>query len=378
VSHEVGREGLDPAAPVRVGEDVRRRLRFAVPFAGLWLLLLVQPAADAIDRASAVWQGVLAVNLLLAFSITYLTLVVIAWDQRRRRTARWLLLLLVLLALLVLPLTGASGLTTFVFVAVITQISMPWQRAVLATAVLIAMSVVISLVAGWSDPYSWVFPIAAASLAMFGVARMSERNRALLEAQHDREQYAVLAERERFARDLHDILGHSLTVITVKAELAGRLVDRDPERAHAEVADIERLARQALADVRATVGNYRSVSLAAEIASARSALLAAGIEPDLPTALDDVPERVAETFGHVVREGITNVVRHSGAARCAVLVGPDRVEVLDDGRGARAIRDGHGLQGLRARVEELGGRLDAGPRADGTGFRLAARINGTP
>ena len=374
---EVARDELDRAEAVRDEQATRRRLRYAVPFAGLWLLLLIQPATDAVDRATAAWQAVLAVVLLVAFAATYLTLVVIVWDQRRARLGRLLLLVLVVLALLVLPLTGESGLTTFIFVAVIAQISFPWRVAVLVAAGLMMLSVVIAQLAGWGDPYGLVFPIAAASLAMFGVARMTERNRALLEAQHDREQYAVLAERERFARDLHDILGHSLTVITVKSELAGRLVDLDPERARAEIADVERLARQALADVRATVGNYRQVSLAAEIASARSALVAAGIEPDLPTAVDDVPERVAETFGYVVREGITNVVRHSGATTCAVHVGPDSVEVVDDGRGGDAGSDGHGLEGLRARVETLGGRLDAGPRGDGTGFRLAARI-GSP
>lgn len=357
-------------------QALRRRMRYAVPFAGLWLLLLLQPASDAVDRASSPWQAVLAVVLLVAFSVTYLTLVVVVWEKRHQRLGRGLLLLLLVLGLLVLPLSGASGLTTLIFVAVIAQISLPWRLAALVAVGLIVLSVVISLLAGWKDPYSWVFPIAAASLAMFGVARMIERNRAVLETQHEREQYAVLFERERFARDLHDILGHSLTVITVKSELAGRLVDRDPERARAEIADVERLARQALADVRATVGNYRHVSLAAEIASARSALLAAGIEPDLPTAVDDVPERVSETFGYVVREGITNVVRHSGAVRCTVRVRADSIEVLDDGRGGAVGHDGHGLEGLRARIEALGGRLDAGPRTDGPGFRLAASIGG--
>jgi len=380
---QAGRSTLDErVVRWRIGEDVRdqqvlrRRLRYAVPFAGAWLLLLIQPGSDAIDRATGPWQAVLAVVLLLAFCTTYLTLVVIVWDQRRSGLARALLGLLVVLALAVLPLTGASGLTTLIFVAVIAQVMFPWRVAVVVAAGLIVLSVVVSLLAGSSDVYGFAFPIAAASLAMFGVARMTERNRALIDAQHDREQYAVLAERERFARDLHDILGHSLTVITVKSELAGRLVDRDPERARAEIADVERLARQALADVRATVGNYREVSLAAEIASARSALLAAGIEPDLPTAVDDVPERVAATFGYVVREGITNVVRHSGATHCSVRVSPDCVEVVDDGRGATDVHDGHGLEGLRARVEQLGGRVEAGPTVDGTGFRLAARIGG--
>lgn len=352
----------------------RRRLRFALPFAGVWLLLLIAPASDAIDRSSSWLQSALAVVVILAFCAVYLWVVALTWDRRLDAVGLRLLALLGVLAALIVLLAGSSGLATLIFLAVVVQIVLPWPAAVAGAIGLALLSVGVSHVAGWSDPWSWVPSILGASLAMFGVARMAERNRAIVDAQHERAQNAVLAERERFGRDLHDILGHSLTVITVKSELAGRLVDRDPERARAEIADVERLARQALADVRATVGNYREVSLAAEIASARSALLAAGIEPDLPGAVDDVPPSVAATFGYVVREGVTNVVRHSGATRCTVRVAPDLVEVVDDGRPSPGAEEGYGLTGLRARVEGVGGRLDACPLPDGAGFRLAASV----
>ena len=119
----------------------------------------------------------------------------------------------------------------------------------------------------------------------------------------------------RIARDLHDLLGHSLTAASVKAQLAGRLVGQDDARAAAEIGDVERLTRQVLADVRAAVAGYREVSLAVELATAREVLGAAGIAADLPGAVDEVPAGQRELFGWVVREGVTNAVRHSRRQR---------------------------------------------------------------
>ena len=192
---------------------------------------------------------------------------------------------------------------------------------------------------------------------MFGVPALIRRNRELAEAaQQELARLAVEQERTRFARDLHDLLGHSLTVVAVKAELAGRLVGRDPARAAAEIAEVERLARQALADVRAAVAGYREVTLAAELATARAALGAAGIDADLPGAVDDVPAARRELFGWVVREGVTNVVRHSGVPRARSGSTPTTVEIVDDGAAGRG-RSGDRLR--RAAAAELGGRRTA-------------------
>ena len=172
---------------------------------------------------------------------------------------------------------------------------------------------------------------------------------------------AVQEERNRFARDLHDILGHSLTVITVKAELAGRLIAANPERAAAEVADVESLARAALADVRAAVAGYRELSLAGELVSARAALQAAEIKADLPTTIDEVPEENRELFAWVVREGVTNVVRHSGAKRCTI-----RLSASAD-RGTRR------RQGPDARRRRVRARAGGVARAGGPGRRESCR-----
>jgi two-component system sensor histidine kinase DesK len=188
------------------------------------------------------------------------------------------------------------------------------------------------------------------------------------------------------ARDMHDILGHSLTVITVKAELAGRLVGSDPERAGREIADVERLSREALADVRATIGGYREVNLARELVNAKSALTAAGIDADLPGAIDEVPGERRELFGWAVREGVTNVVRHSAARHCWVRIASDHVEVLDDGQGMTEGPDeepaadqrvpGHGLSGLRDRARAAGATISVGAGEGGRGFRLRLDAGG--
>jgi two-component system, NarL family, sensor histidine kinase DesK len=184
---------------------------------------------------------------------------------------------------------------------------------------------------------------------------------------------AVADERSRLARDLHDVLGHSLTTITVKTGLARRILESgaDPERAIAELSDAERLSRQSLTEIRATVSGYRRPSLAAELAGAHEALRAADIAVDLPQAVDDVAQELREPFAYVLREGVTNVIRHSGATRCVVRLGPRCLEIRDDGRPADGVEAGSGLTGLTERMAAVGGRLTAEP-LPGKGFRLCA------
>jgi two-component system sensor histidine kinase DesK len=205
--------------------------------------------------------------------------------------------------------------------------------------------------------------------------QLIRRNAQLAEARSEITRLAVAEERSRFARDLHDILGHSLTVVAVKAELAGRLVRLDPEKAEHEIADVERLSREALADVRRALSGYREVTLMGELASARSALAAAGIEAELPQAVDDVPADRRELFGWVLREGVTNVVRHSGASHCHVRVTDREIRITDDGRGpvngspVDGDPSGVGLLGLRERVDAAGANLTVGKAPD-DGFEL--------
>lgn len=176
------------------------------------------------------------------------------------------------------------------------------------------------------------------------------RNTELVASERRNQVLAVSEERNRFARDLHDILGHSLTVITVKAELAKKLLDVDPDRARAEIDDLEWLSRDALADVRRAVEGYRELTLPGEITRARTALAAAEIEADLPHSVDEVPSHKRELFAWTIREGVTNVIRHSNATHCTVVLNPDCVEIRDDGVGPVQESVGHGLTGLRERA----------------------------
>ena len=203
---------------------------------------------------------------------------------------------------------------------------------------------------GWTLQPGVLFGGLLATLAGWGARRMirirAENTKLLMDQQRD-----------RFARDLHDILGHSLTVITVKAELAQRLIDVNVDRARTEIADLERLSRDALADVRRAVAGYREITLPGEIANARHALDAAGIEAVLPQSTEDVPTPLRELFAWAVREGVTNVIRHSGAQTCTVELAHDLVSVRDDGRGCPAAIGGHGLVGLRERAASAGARV---------------------
>lgn len=208
-----------------------------------------------------------------------------------------------------------------------------------------------------------------------GINQLSRTVAELRAARDEIATLSVAAERARVARDLHDVLGHSLTTITVKTALARRVLESGAEhaRAVAEIRDAERLSRDTLEEIRATVSGYRRASLTAELAGARSALRGAGIGARLPLSADDVRADLREPFAHVLREGVTNVIRHSGAGACEVRIGPTFIEIRDDGTATAPPRPGTGLTGLTERLATVGARLDAGPLTGG-GFRLAATV----
>ena len=189
-------------------------------------------------------------------------------------------------------------------------------------------------------------------------------------ADEEIEHLAKVAERERIARDLHDVLGHTLSVIILKSELAGKLIDRDPERAKAEIADVEQTSRAALADVRSTIRGYRAHSLEAELKQAKATLETAGVTVKSEAEevrLSPVQESVVAL---VVREAVTNVVRHAQASTCYLRLMPMngncRLEIQDDGQGG-GTAEGNGLRGMRERIEALGGTLE---RENHSGTRL--------
>jgi two-component system, NarL family, sensor histidine kinase DesK len=272
---------------------------------------------------------------------------------------------IVLLGVLFAPVNMGSG-VFFIYGASFMGHLTPPRRALRGIAAVVAVLAATTL--AWSLPVWYWLPSGVFSLLVGGInvhfREVSRANAKLRLAQEEVESLAKTAERERIARDLHDLLGHTLSLITLKAELAGKLVERDPERAGREIREVERISREALREVRTAVAGYRSQGLPAELARARVALEAAGVRPEhfaQPVELEPAHETV---LALALREAVTNIIRHAGAATCRITLEQTatetRLEVRDDGRGGRggAAPEGIGLASMRERVEALRGRLE--------------------
>jgi two-component system sensor histidine kinase DesK len=226
-------------------------------------------------------------------------------------------------------------------------------------------------------PQAWI-PGIVFSLIVGGsnihFAEARRKDQALLKAHQAAEQLATIAERERIARDLHDLLGHTLSVIVIKAELAAKLADIDPARAAAEIRDVERISRNALQEVRRAIHGYRGERVQDELAMARSALEAAGVTLVSHVAPAGLSVDVERALALAIREALTNVIRHASARHCEVTLERDaggvRLIVQDDGVGGDQ-REGAGLSGMRARLAELGGTLERDGRR---GTRLTLSV----
>jgi two-component system, NarL family, sensor histidine kinase DesK len=230
---------------------------------------------------------------------------------------------------------------------------------------LILLITLVGVATAWglsAPPYLWIFVavftplVGAVNWHSMQVARTDAK---LRRANAEIERLATVAERERIARDLHDVLGHTLTLIVLKSELASRLADRDPKRAAQEIREVEQVSRQALGDVRDAIAGYRA-TWEEELARARTMLDTAGIRGEFFGSPAPVERATEETLALAMREAITNVVRHARATVCRVRVERRddvcRLEVADNGRGG-ALTQGNGLRGLRERVEALGGSV---------------------
>jgi two-component system, NarL family, sensor histidine kinase DesK len=271
------------------------------------------------------------------------------------------------LGLALVALLGVGTSWLLVSGLVVTAALRPWREAAVATSAVAAGF----LLAG-SPTDNVVLVVTVVVAASFAVA-LADANAELRAARAEIDGLVTARERSRIFRDLHDILGHSLTTIAVKAGLARQLLAAGAaDRGAAEVGEVELLARQAVADVRSTVAGARETTLPGELASARAALRAAGIDGDLPTAVDGVRPDLRQPFAHVLREGVTNAVRHSAARHVTVRIEPELISVRDDGQGHSAGAEGAGLRGLRERLTAAGATLEHGT-ADGGGYVLVAR-----
>jgi two-component system sensor histidine kinase DesK len=237
--------------------------------------------------------------------------------------------------------------------------------------------------ANWLQIIPLALLVRGLGLDMIGFVRLSDALRELQKAREDLAYQAVTEERLRMARDLHDLLGHSLSLITLKSNLASRLLEKNPAAATQEVHEVERVARQALRDVRAAVAGYRQQTLRSELDGARQILDAAGIECTIEHEPQTLPLDVDIVLAWLVRETITNVIRHSRARHCLIRIVSDdryvRAEIRNDGSprtASASVERGNGLSGLSERLAKVGGNLEAGalPESEGPGFHVKAEI----
>jgi two-component system, NarL family, sensor histidine kinase DesK len=262
--------------------------------------------------------------------------------------------------------TNAGASVLFIYAAAFAHLVGPPRRAVWVVLGIAATAALIAPLAR-PEPFYWmpgVFISIMIGMANIFFSEQGRKNAELKLGQAEIKRLARVAERERIARDLHDVLGHTLSVIAVKSELAERLVDRDPDRSREEIRAMGESAREALADVRKAISGYQQQTLDGTFEHMCLSLRAADIDPHIDIDADlDLPARTQGMLALVIREAVTNIIRHSGARRCQLTLGPVgsevRLAISDDG-GGRIRMDGNGIQGMRARIESLGGTLSIG------------------
>lgn len=358
----------------------------------------VSPSKDAVDRSprgavEARWHliwliyvpfyfiswlyrkpGAVELVASLAGAAAFLSLFMMIW-RRRGRPALWQVAAIFCLGLALSRFNvGWSVYTIYAmsFAARMTSRRMAIRTMIALELILLALAPLLQA-HGWSAWVSGVLFGAVVGFAGLMQSDMERKNQELAVAHEEVRALATTAERERISRDLHDLLGHTLTLVAVKAELAARLVSRDAEAAEREMQAVAATAREALSEVRTAVVGMRGASLAFELDKARQALAAAGVRADVVALTTDGHPAQEAVLAMALREAVTNVIRHAGASRCEIRLEPTAsslvLTVADDGGGGR-LAEGSGLKGMRARLAAIGGGLKI--KSDKQGTRLVA------
>ncbi|WP_310528775.1 sensor histidine kinase [Nocardioides sp.] len=334
--------------------------RWGWAFAAIWLVFLVYPITATLEAdVPTSWQvatGACILGFAVSNVLGYRVVAARAWAA---------LGMMVVFALATVPVIGIEAVAFTPYLGMLAALRLPdaWWKWATLVAVLLPL---VSLAGpdwfpAWFFLMVWPIMLGGVLIRVFGDKAQ--------EVTRTRSHLALVAERERVARDVHDVLGHSLTALSIKAELAARLIDVDPDRARAELVSIQETARQALAEVRSTVGGLRAANLEAELAAAPLVLADAGIETSLTGTVADTDPRHRALLAWVLRESVTNVVRHARATQVDVELRSTGLVVADDGAGFAATggHEGNGLRGMRERVSAAGGTLQI---SGGPGTRL--------
>jgi two-component system, NarL family, sensor histidine kinase DesK len=374
-----------PADP-RVGPETGGLAQGPLPVTFYpWLLVASGAALNVIQgKAHPAWA---AGGGLVAFAVLYVAAIWLRMGACRYRAALATMIVLGALTVTLTAVFGGNMFALFPLYSITCGVVVPWteRKPPLPLLVVAGVAGVGALVA-WGrhaqagDIWSVLYGSVLAGVIVAVILRLITVIRELQQTRQELARVAVDEERLRFARDLHDLLGHTLSVMVVKAQAVRKLAGRDPALAAEQAADIETVGRQALAEVREAVTGYRGRGLARELEAARTALADAGLTTVIQEDGHPVPPEADALLGWVIREGVTNVIRHSGGHRCEIDVkhgdGAAAVEIRDDGQGDSAAQRGsagHGLRGLAERAAAAGGTLEAGPRTGG-GFRLAVSL----
>jgi len=361
--------------------------------AGTWLpmwrvagaLFIVFPVVRIILEPPATLVAVTALAATALFAFLIAAVARSEPDDARRARIGFALVDVAIIALSVATVANSPDqgwVLLFYYASSAASMLLPERRAI-GLIVAAGVACAVSLGASQDAPSAFIqgLSVSIIGITIFAMVALRRTNQELYAARDELAILAVAEERNRIARDLHDVLGHSLSLIAIKSELAGRFLPGDPDRAKAEIADVERVARESLASVRDTVSGSRQPTLEHELESARIVLEAAGIESTIEPSAGVLPADGDAVLAWAVREAVTNVVRHSDAHRATIRTRRDgdeaTIEVVNDGTGTIPSPDpdtgGTGLAGLRERLERVGGRLDAGP-APGGGYRVVAAI----
>lgn len=365
-------------------------------YAYFWLICLVFPILSLLQSPPLGIHRLIAASGLIIFTATYFW---VMWphplnDQVKARfglqTSIPIITVLTVLVLFLSINYGSPFLWLFVGVSAIAGMILSFRNASIVVFGMTLLTLGVSIAAegsirsaNWLNILPLVLLVRGLGLDMIGFVRLSD---ALRELQGAREQLAfqaVTEERLRMARDLHDLLGHTLSLITLKSELAGRLLEKDPHAATHEIQEVERVARRALREVREAVAGYRQRTLRDELDGVRQILDAAGVVCTVEYEAQSLAPGTEAVLAWVVREGVTNVIRHSRAQHCLIRITSTseyvRAEVINDGtprEKSSTAESGNGLSGLAERVAKEGGQVEAGiqPTPDGPGFRLKVEI----
>lgn len=334
----------------------------------VWLVFLAFPIAALVGSDESRPRVIAAVALFVLFAAVYIRAFVRMgrpWSEKAvRRDGVIHLIVMFLICGGIHALVGSFSVGGGPYLAALSMFVLPLWAGLSVTSLVVVVTFWLTTAAGVAADRWFLTGIVVLVAIVAGVVRSLDRRTII----HDElaGELTVAAERDRVARDVHDVIGHTLTAMSLKADVAERLVATDPERARHEIAEVAALSRQALAEVRAAVGGIRSASLIDETASAERVLTSAGIRSEMPSDLTIVDPRHRVVLAWVLREAVTNVARHSGATVCRVFLGPSSLTVEDDGRGPTGLREGNGLRGVRERVDAAGGVLRVTEASPGT------------